>query len=592
MAVRINNLVCSWQRFTDPKGSFAISVRGNAFSDEKYWGEGEFANRIAIHAGAASADKRFETVKQLAKKLNGSWAFIVEYADGETIAAVDRLRSIPLFYARCDENSLLIANNITDLSDCPGANELDEEAAIEFMLSGYVMDSRTLMPGVSQLQPGEILHWKDGSLSLSRYYRFLRTGWSSAGSEKLMDELAEVMDHVFSRYVRHYSDRKIYVPLSGGLDSRLILAMLIRHGHKDIVAFNYGRPGYIETETSRAVAESLNVPWIGMNYAEGNWHQLMKTERMRDFWRYAGQNASLPHIQDYPALENLRRDDPRLEAVFFSGVAGDMIAGAWVPDHYTNNQGSLDLEAVAGWIYYRKYALWPSKRRHCRKVMNRIRRFFAEAPFSDVHNSAAAFDLFEFENRQAKYIVNSVRSVEFHGYDWQIPLCANELMDFYLTVPTEQRELKRLCAIWTRDRLFTGSMARLAEITPMGTGERVWHGKSRPIRHGFGPRVVRASQKMLKHFILPRIHRWKLAAPIIERTLEPLRFSEWFVGSELNAKTLTLGDLLAEDDGVFRDMPSVATAFSTRFHNYPVFLARPLGLLALAYLAEMNRTQL
>ncbi|MEN6406738.1 MAG: asparagine synthase-related protein [Thermoguttaceae bacterium] len=592
MTLRIKDCVCRWHRCTSSEGGASVVARGEAFLGERYFKDSDLATRVAEVAGKAPPDQRLEAIKELASTLDGFWALAVEWSDGETIAAVDRLRSIPLFYARTADGGVAIANNVVYLNDCVNACTLNDEAIIEFLLAaGYVIGPRTLLEGVSQMQAGEILHWKDNAIHTSRHFRFLRSGWSTAGQERLTDQLGEVMDHVFSRFVRQYADQRIYVSLSGGLDSRLVLAMLKRHGHKDLVALNYGQPEDRETKISKAVAEAIDVPWESACYNEGDWQPLMASQEMREFWRYAGQDASMPHIQDYLALHQLRQKHPRLEATFFSGMVGDMIAGAWVPDHFTDNEGPLDRDEVCRWMFFRKYGSWPARRREKNAVLRRMREFLDEAPLGPVHNSAAAFDLLEFESRQAKYIGNSVRSAEAHGFGWQLPLCTNELMDFYLSVPTELRELKRLYALWMRDRIFVGPMARLAEIPPSGDGRYVWHGVPRPVRrYGMGQRVRRLTWPLLRHTLLPHISHWRIVSGYMQRAFKPLRFFEWFVSSEAEAKTRTLGELLDEHGGIFDGLPPAAAAFASRFRHYPVCLVDSLGALALAYLADVRRT--
>ena len=42
-----------------------------------------------------------------------------------------------------------------------------------------------------------------------------------------------------------------------------------------------------------------------------------------------------------------------------------------------------------------------------------------------------AFEVWDWQERQAKWIVNSVRNYEFYGYEWRMPLWYNEIMDYW-----------------------------------------------------------------------------------------------------------------------------------------------------------------
>lgn len=68
----------------------------------------------------------------------------------------------------------------------------------------------------------------------------------------------------------------------------------------------------------------------------------------------------------------------------------------------------------------------------------------SEMPIDTLEDVANAFECWEWQERQAKFIVNSCRVYEFWGYDWRIPLWNNEMMDFWARVPLGLRVGKRL----------------------------------------------------------------------------------------------------------------------------------------------------
>jgi len=565
-----------------------VVARGAAFCGERFLTEESLTHYIAESAAVPPGD-RFEVLKERVAKLNGSWALAVQWPDGEAVAAVDRLQTIPLFYGRKADGGLVIANNTADLSDCENARVLDEEAAIELLHSGYVMGCRTLRRGVCRVEPGGMLHWKNHSLTCSRHYRFLRTGWSTAGQRELTDQLDAVMHRVFARWVKAHAEQRIIVPLSGGLDSRLILAMLKLHGHPNLLAINYGRPGGIESNISYDVAKALGVPWKFFPYEDGEWHSLMVSTTMRDFWRFSGQDAVLPHIQDYLALHKLRYQEPKVDGVFFAGMVGDMIAGVWVPDHFVDNEGLLDIKAVCSWLFYRKYAAVPVLRRDRARINHRMMEFFSHVPFSHHHNSAAAFDLFEFENRQARYIGNSVRSFEFYGYQWRLPLCDHELIEFFLSVPTQLRELKRLYALWMRDRVFVGTLAPLADIPPVGDGRCVWYGEPREIRHDLRQNTRRLLASVYHRWMPSFLQRLRSERGSRRFIPHPLRFNAWFAQNDAESRRQTVGDLMDGPGGLLCDLPPFLRVRVVPHEGIPLCHIDCLVMLSAVYLADLSR---
>jgi asparagine synthase (glutamine-hydrolysing) len=586
----MDSSICKWFQVTSDDGAVAAVVRGAAFYNQHHLKDEEFARCVLDYAAGATPDQRLAKFRDLACGLNGSWAFVIQWSDGEALAVTDRLRSIPLFYGRPSGEGIVFTNSVAELDGCENARTLDSEAAVEFLLSGYVMGCRTLRKGVSQMEPGEIVHCKNGKLARDRYYRFLRQGWSEAGQQQLTRELDSVMHRVFARWVEAHKSETVIVPLSGGLDSRLVLTMLKLHGHQNLIALNYGRSvDGKESAISRAVAKALGVPWRFYPYEEGEWYPLMRSSRMRQFWLYSGQDAVLPHVQDYLALRKLREQEPRLEAFFLPGLVGDMIAGAWVPDHFTDNEGPLEIDKVCEWMFYRKYWEWYSFPRNRLQVQRRMREFFAEAKLGKVHNSAAAFDLFEFENRQARYIANVVRTMEFHGFQWGLPLCDNELMDFYLTVPTELREMKRLYALWMRDLVFVGALRPLADIAPVGDGRCVWYNEPRPVLH----RRFHGLREKLRSLGGPMIPspikhlRWR--RELRHYVPHPLRFNEWFASDDAQCQRLTTGAFMRGPDGLLSSLPSSVQELVLYCKDRPLCLGSVLGVFSAVYLSELNQ---
>ena len=599
--IRLWGSYSRWCDAASQDGGAAVSVRGNAWMDGHLLTAQDLAERIVGVAGSGPRRQRLEALLVLSRQLDGAWAFCVRWADGEALAAVDRLRMMPLFYGHLGDGRLAISDLSASLADCTGGSTLDGEAAVEFLLAGYVMDSRTLHEGVSQIQPGEALLWRDGAVSLHRHYRFLRARSSTEGPESLTKTLHATMDEVFARLVQQFAGQRVIVPLSGGLDSRLVVAMLKRHGHRDLVALNYGRAGSPESETSRAVADALQVPWIFIPYEDGGWHELVSAPAMKEFWLQAGQAASLPHLQDSLALHELRRQDPGLQAVFLPGYVGDMIAGAWTasPELFRSlglgrqsrtvraSDGPVDLKAVYRWLLLTKYNLWPAGKGEIGAIEERIRSFFSAVPFTEAHNSATAFDLFEFENRQARYIANSVRSFEYYGFGWWLPLCDSSLMDFFLSVPTDLRNVKRLYATWMRSHIFVKRMALLADIPPIGDGRHVWYERQSNLRRASalqqGREVLAAIYRATEP---PFVRKYRLGMKQQRVGPSALRFEEWFAADEAGARSTRLRDLMTSRDGSFSRLPPNLSNRFRALQEDPLRFVAPLGLLAAAYLAE------
>lgn len=65
-------------------------------------------------------------------------------------------------------------------------------------------------------------------------------------------------------------------------------------------------------------------------------------------------------------------------------------------------------------------------------------------PRNDVESAASAFERWEWQERQAKFIVNSVRVYEAFGHEWRLPWWDASLMDFWSMIPVHMRARRAL----------------------------------------------------------------------------------------------------------------------------------------------------
>lgn len=399
-------------------------------------------------------------------QLAGNYAVAAQTPRGIHLA-VDPVRSIPLLY-REQGNAVVASDDAERLG--AGALEVDQGAALEFLAGGYVLGPRTLRKGLSALQPGDCLSWPPGERRCRReeFFSYACTHDRDVPREQLVEGLEAAVGVAFRRTVRSLAGRQAVVPLSGGLDSRLVAASLRDLGYTDVVCFSYGLPGNWESERSRRVAEALGYRWVQVPYSGAGWRAAKRDPRMHAYWRFACNEVALPHIAEWMALHGLQKQGVvRRDAVFLPGHTGDFLSGghlkcvldpAW-------NAAPGDL---AGAIVGKHLSLWEDLADD-----ERVRAGF-EAAVRDPAASrgasdealAAAYERWEWRERQPKLVINGVRLYEFFGYGWRLPLWDNELMKFWRTVPLAEKQGKRLYRAYLASRNPGGVFDGVADAGP------------------------------------------------------------------------------------------------------------------------------
>src|SRR5690606_12752657 len=174
-----------------------------------------------------------ENPKQVAQALqaqNGFYALVWQHQN-KTYAAVDHIRSIPLFYALKDQ-TFFLSDEAEWVREQVGNKKMDPLAREEFQLAGYVTGQETLFPDVKQLQAGELLVVNEENgvpeVATERYYRFLHTEPEIYNEAELYQQLDKAALASIDNLIRYANGRQIVIPLSGGYDSRLIATLLKR----------------------------------------------------------------------------------------------------------------------------------------------------------------------------------------------------------------------------------------------------------------------------------------------------------------------------------------------------------------------------
>ena len=425
----------SWLTKTN-HNSFSIHTKGFAFQEKNFLKGENLLSALSLTVETTNAANFISYATDTIQGLNGSFAVVIE-TDDYIFAAVDRLRSIPLFYGMND-NKFFLSDDANWIRDKVTDKRMDEIVTKEFLLTGYVTGSETLFSNVKQLQAGECL-WVnkcDKSLDIKthRYYRYIHNNFFNVSEEDLYPLMDQMLVNVFERLLESTKGRTLVIPLSGGLDSRLIVAMLKRLGRENVICFSYGRKGNWESEISRNVADKFGYPWEFVEYTRRKWYQWFQSEERSNYYQYADGLSSLAHIQDWPAVWELRKSGKLPDdAIFVPGHTGDFISGGHIPHNFANMQ-CVGKDDIVKAIWEKHYSLWDWSKQTEEFGPIFKERVLSNCPEMAIDTSegaANAFECWEWQERQAKFIVNSCRVYEFWGYNWRIPLWDNEMMDFW-----------------------------------------------------------------------------------------------------------------------------------------------------------------
>jgi asparagine synthase (glutamine-hydrolysing) len=420
--------VRGWRRFES--GRLALWFKG-------YLNEGsppQLVDRLEILAAVDWLDEVL--------LLDGHFALVVSRGS-ETLAAVDRIASIPLFYGG-DEKTLSIGSNALWLKEKLGLETVNAEAALEFGMSGFTTGPKTLYEGLEALGAGEAVFFQNGAVERQRYALYHPKPEGDGDDPALVQGLAQVTLGIFKKMVRGLDGRPVLIPLSAGLDSRLVAAALKELAYENVKCFSYGRRGNHEARGAKAVAEKLGYPWVFVEHTSGQQATTFASEEMRQFMGFADALNAVPFQQDFFAVGRLKESGyASPDAVFVNGQSGDFISGNHIPAAFAASLGIDDEETrwarILDALLAKHFDLWqvlrtPENLADARAAL----RGEIESLTGGLGNPAddsGLYEMSELLNRQVKYVIAGQRTYEWYGFDWRLPLWDNAYLDFWEGVP-------------------------------------------------------------------------------------------------------------------------------------------------------------
>jgi len=374
----------------------------------------------------------------------GNFSIIITNKE-ELFCAVDRIRSIPLFYT-INSKKISVGNYIPNIDKniIINSESYDQQAALEISMSTYTIGKKTLHPKLYQLCSGELLITREGKTKIRTYYQYSPWKTNERSKPTLKKELTEVSRQVLKDMVENANGGQIVVPLSAGNDSRFIVSGLRELGVKNVFCFSYGLNNNFEVETAEKIAKRLGYPWLHIPLSIKSQGQSFKESEFDDFCNFADTLSNSPILIDYSAVKKIKESGKiSKDAIFVNGSTGDFITGGHLlPDSVANDNEIKDYLIQS--IIEKHYSLWS-----CLKTTNNINSIVSELEkiiskiISDNalswSNFAEIGESMEWSGRQSKMISTTQRSYEFHGYSWRLPMWDPLYMDFWESVPKQHK---------------------------------------------------------------------------------------------------------------------------------------------------------
>lgn len=399
-----NNKGYKWIKFK------SLHIRGVLFNEK-----GEILDISDIYQRIKdSTDINSFSVK--VSELNGIFNIIL-VKDDQILIGTDITRSLPLFLEKIGETWRLMDR--ISLEEGP-LKSLRKKSLEEFKGTGFVIGNKTILEGITQLESAEVVELKKDSIVRKFYWDYTTSKYSEKSFEELQISLKNIYNNLIQRIISGANGKNIVIPLSGGYDSRLIACLIKSSGYKNVICYTYGRKECFEAKISEKIAKKLGFKWIFIEYNKTNIKSAIQESGLwNQFVEYSFNFVSIPHISDFIAVSELKKLDliPK-DSIFLPGHSGDFFAGTHIPPDVDN---ILTYDQVKAYL----------ERKHFRYKTAKNVELDSLKYSGKIHSIIEDFSRSE---RQAKFIINSVRVYEFFGYEFLLPFWDRELTDFFKNV--------------------------------------------------------------------------------------------------------------------------------------------------------------
>ena len=414
-------------------GSGNIRVKG-AFFDDK----GTFYHEESM-PGFFENVNTFSSFISLLKKCNGVFSVIIR-SDDELWAAVDRNISFPLFYVKNAKNIALSddANLLTKYIDNIKVDKLQRSVYRNF---GHTLEDKTLVENIYEIECAQAISIRKNSATVkSFYYTFSSEYLNNVTDEEVFNTGYELFEKTIERLIKSLNGRTAVIPLSGGYDSRWIVTALKKHNYKNVICYTYGKlENNPEWRISKKVAEQHGYPWFLVEYNNKLFADFVKTEVFRKYINYTAHLSSTFFLQEYFAVKYLKENDLiPADSVFIPGHSGDLIGGSQLIKVFDKNLTSEDINE----LFIKKKSIYGSL---SDREKEQVKELIKDRVLIVGNNiPTTIFEEIDIREKISKIIFNSSLVYDFFGYEKRFPFWDVELLNYFLGLSFERREMKKL----------------------------------------------------------------------------------------------------------------------------------------------------
>lgn len=345
----------------------------------------------------------------------------------------DKLGIRPLYYWH-DNEKVVFASALRILEQLPFVAKRRSDAGVaELIAFGFPLGDRTQYDGISVIREAEVIEFSLEGPRKTQYMRWTDLPTHTCSRASAVVEIQTRFHEAIS--IRRQDDTRVAAFLSGGMDSRAIVAALHCSG-AEVQGLNFSPAGSQDRELARSYASTLGIPLLahprtaepkgGFRLALTRYVDTLieagevKADRPRALW--SGDGGSV-------AVGNVHLDDQLVQALR-RGARQEAIR-----EFFKLNQ-----------IGFPYRLLRPEKHALIKEFL--FGGVNAELDRLECADPGQSLFLFLMMNDQRRHLYDVYEELDLHRLEYQLPFFDIPLLEFIYGLPIEYRNNHRFYSDW------------------------------------------------------------------------------------------------------------------------------------------------
>jgi asparagine synthase (glutamine-hydrolysing) len=390
-------------------------------------------------------------VQNIIKGINDHFGIVV-IAPNWSFAAVDCARTCPVFWKKIN-HGYIISSQAKVIAD-NYVSDIDNRQLLAFQMSGYTINEGTLWKDIKNLNPGHFIFIENQkNIYIEKYFFYKPWSVKNQPYEKFKKELKVEIKTILKNLIKNANGRTIAIPLSAGLDSRLVASGLKELKYNNVKCYSYGLKNNYESHASEIIAQKLGYKWTFVEITQSKAKDFYLRNVYKNFISNTSDGCATTSIQGLYAIDYLLRNSYLCQDdIIVNGNSGDFITGGHIPliKQSSKNSNNINLlyNDLIEYHFNKHYSLWDAltseKNKNIIKEQLLIQIKKNSYDINENFMSEGIVEFIEYENRQAKFVNNCQRIYEGFGLKWQLPLWNKSFMEFWSHVPLKYKINQKL----------------------------------------------------------------------------------------------------------------------------------------------------